>query len=392
MRKIIYSLLAMVCFGPVIAQQNLHELLQEIEANNTGYKAQQSLVEAQQLENRVGNVPANPQLEGGYLWGSPSAVGNRKDFSVTQEIDFPTVYHHQRKLADLRDRQAEMTADQYRLELRIEAAQLWVELVCLNRKIDIGKERTTLAKKLADAYEQRLAVGDANRIDRNKAALNALQSEKHLHRLEQERELLLLNLFALNGNQPVAVETREFAPVELAPDFEHRLAELLQQSPRSKWYALQSEASDREVKLYQSKKLPRISGGYMLENTVGEKFQGVTLGLSIPLWENKNTVKAARLRQQAGALEQEDFQLHYKAEMTRLARSVQLNAARVEELRRELAKIEQQELLKEALDAGHLSLIDYLLEMQFNYEVEDQLLESERDLQLAWTQLKVLEN
>jgi len=47
-------------------------------------------------------------------------------------------------------------------------------------------------------------------------------------------------------------------------------------------------------------------------------------------------------------------------------------------------------LLKDALDAGQISLIEYLLEMQFNYDAIDQLTEAEKALQLAWVKLKVL--
>ena len=125
---------------------------------------------------------------------------------MSQEIAFPSVYHHQKKLADLRDQQAEMSAEQYRLAVMQEAALLWVELVSLNQRIAIQQGRTQQAKTLADAYAERLAAGDANRIDRNKAALNSLQAVKALEALQQERELLQLSLDALNGNQALPIE------------------------------------------------------------------------------------------------------------------------------------------------------------------------------------------
>ena len=390
MRKINIALLLLLCGIPVLAQQSLHDVLQEIETNNIAYQAQQSLAEAQKAENRIGNTPDNPEIGGGYLWGSPSAIGNRKDLSVSQEIAFPTVYHHQNKLADLRDQQADLSADQYRLALRQEAAQLWVELVSLNQRIAIQRERTELAIKLANAYEERLTAGDANRIDRNKAALNAMQAEKELARLQQEKELLQLSLNAVNGNQPLTVSREIYEPVRLPDDFAQWAKVVMQANPTARWYTVEGDAAEREVKLNRGKSLPKINGGYMMENTVGEKFQGLTLGLSIPLWENKHTVKAARLRQESSQLEQQDFQLQLETELQRLYRSVQLASARVDGFREELESMQQQELLQEALEAGQISLIEYLLEMQFNYEAIDQYVEAEKELQLAWVKMQVL--
>ena len=392
MKKISYSLLVVLLSLSASAQPGLDQFLQQVVNNNTAYRARLSLADAQQLENRLGNTPANPQLEGGYLWGSPSSIGHRKDFSVSQEIEFPTVYLHQRKLADLRERQAGMSTDQYALAVQQEAAQLWVELVSLNRQIKVYDERQQQARELAAAYDDRLAAGDANRIDRNKAALNALQTEKQRMRFVQQRELLQLSLSALNGNLPVTVGENEFTAVVLPADFESWLSAQIAQSPQSQWYLLQQEVAERQVKLNQAKSLPTISGGYMLENTVGEKFHGITLGLSVPLWENKNAVKAARLRQEAGQLEQADFQLQFKSQLVRLYREVLLSSEQVEGFRDELAEIKQKELLDDALAAGQISLIEYLLELQFNYNATDQLMEAEKELQLAWVKLKVLGN
>jgi len=262
--------------------------------------------------------------------------------------------------------------------------------VSLNQRIAIQRERTELAVKLGNAYEERLTAGDANRIDRKKAALNVLQAEKELARLQQEKELLQLSLNAINGNQPLPVSGETYEPVRLPAEFDLWEQAVMQNNPTARWYMLEGDASERELKLNRGNNLPKINGGYMMENTVGEKFQGVTLGFSIPLWENKNTVKAARLRQESTQLEQQDFQLQLETELQQLYRSVQLASARVDGFREELESMQQQELLQEALEAGQISLIEYLLEMQFNYEAVDQYLEAQKELQLAWVKMQVL--
>ena len=53
------------------------------------------------------------------------------------------------------------------------------------------------------------------------------------------------------------------------------------------------------VKLSKSESLPKISAGYMSESVLSESFRGVTMGISLPLWENRNRTSAAILHSQA---------------------------------------------------------------------------------------------
>lgn len=391
MKKISYSLLAMLWCLAATAQQSFDQFLSEVLENNLAFKARQSETEARYLENRIGLNPANPEVQGGYLWGSPSAIGNRKDFSVGQELDFPTVYHHQNKLAELRNAQADLSLEQFQLELEQTAAALWVDLVSLNQRIKVQNERHELAQRLASAYDDRLNAGDANRIDRNKAALNALQAEKQLARLKQEKQLLLIELASLNGNHAMTVENDQFMPVNLPVDFNSWALQLIESNPQVQWYVGANQVAEREVQLNKSQALPKITAGYMMENVVGEKFQGVTLGLSIPLWENKNTVKAAKQRAEASQLLEDNMQLQFRNELWKMYENVRLAAERVAGYRNEIEQMNQKALLDEALAAGQIALIEYLTELQYNYEAIDQLLDAERDLNRAWMQLKVLE-
>ena len=96
------------------------------------------------------------------------------------------------------------------------------------------------------------------------------------------------------------------------------------------------------------------------------------------------------MRQESLQLEEQNFQLQLKTELHQLYRSVELASARVDDMRQQLSLIQQEALLQDALGAGQISLIEYLIELQFNYDAIDQLTEAERALQLNWVKLKVL--
>lgn len=390
MRKLIS--IAVFLFAGVsgFAQAGFDRFLQEIVRNNTQLKAFQSAAEAQKLENRTGLAPADPSVEGGYLWGSPAGIGNRRDFSATQEIEFPTVYVHQQKLATIRERQADLEYLQHRREILQQAADLWVEWGYLNKRTEVLVIRQHDARELARAYDEMLATGEANRIDRNKAALYLLQTEKQLQQLELDMQQTAMQLASLNGGKPVAVDESDYQPVQLPGDREAWLEQVMDVNPQLQWLQQELQAGKQSEKLNRAKSLPRLNGGYMMESVGAEKFQGITVGLSVPLWERKNTVKAARAQQEAALLQENDFRLQWRNHLLQIFHRAENAQRLVDSYRGQLAQIQQKELLDEALHAGQISLIDYLLELQFNYEAVDQLMEAEKQLQATYAELLIL--
>ncbi len=391
MKKIFNTFLLILMGFSVFGQTELEQFLIQIETNNLSLKSSASSVEAQKLENRTGLNPANPTIGTHYLWGSSDDMPIRNDFSVSQEIEFPTVYSNQKKLADIRDEQSDLEYRQHRLEILNEAAQLWAEMVSLNRSQQELESRLENAQGLADAYELMLQTGEANRIDRNKTALYLLQVEKELEHLKLDKQQVDLQISAMNGNQPLLVVDSEFLSVQLPASQEQWLNQMASIDPLLNYANLEIEAGERSEKIAQGKSLPSISGGYMLEGTSEENYQGVTLGLSIPLWENKNKVKAERAKTEAAILQEQNFRLQWESSMSRIYQQVESAQQLVFSYREELDLIQQKELLDEALSAGQISLIEYLMELQYNYDAIDQLMEAEELLQKAYVSMKVLE-
>jgi hypothetical protein len=59
--------------------------------------------------------------------------------------------------------------------------------------------------------------------------------------------------------------------------------------------------------------------------------------------------------------------------------------------RSSLANVNNSMLLKKALDAGEISLLDYMVEMGLYYDNANQTLAAERDYQLALAELSAVE-
>ena len=92
MKKTILILsLALLPVIPAAAQDIYTPVLEQVEAGSSRLAALREQLSAEQLSYKTGLTPADPIVDGGCLFGSPSTIGNRKDLSIRQQLDFPTV-------------------------------------------------------------------------------------------------------------------------------------------------------------------------------------------------------------------------------------------------------------------------------------------------------------
>ena len=308
MKKIILSLSALWLSVSVWGQDPYAPVLEQIEQNSTTLRALQESMKAQKLSNKTGLTPENPEVEFGYLWGSPTGIGNRQDVNVSQSFDFPTVYAHKNKLSDLQNNSVEYEYKSQRMELLLSAKTTCIELVYYNGLHDLYSRLLDNARQIAESYEKMQATGDANRLDYNKAMINYTNMENEIKRIAIERNRLLSELTVLNGGIPVSFDTKEFGTPALPPDFESWYTAAEEGNPALQYLKSQVEVSNKQVQLSRSSNLPKFSIGYAGEFLAEEKFQGVAVGMSIPLWENKNQVKQAKAAAIASQQMEQDAQ------------------------------------------------------------------------------------
>ena len=373
------------------AQSGYDAVLQQIETNSTTLSALRKQTEAQQLGNRTGIFLANPEVEFNYLWGSPSIAGNRTDIAVSQSFDFPTVYAHRSKISNLQNKNAELEYKAERINLLLSAKRICIELIYNNALAKEYAIRLQNAEHIATTYKSQLSKGAANVIENNKAQLNLSTVQTEIAHIEAERTALLSQLKSLNGGKEI-VFPNDIYPANLLPsNFEDWYTTAETKSPVLQYVSGQIEIGKQEIKLNRSMWLPKFSAGYMSEKIVGEQFQGITIGVSIPLWENKNTIKQAKTQLQATEMAMIDSKLQFYNHLQTLyvkAAALQQNATKIKQ---SLADYSNVSLLQKALDAGEISLLNYLLEVEYYYDTMNKVLEIERNFELTVAELEAVE-
>ncbi|WP_291106243.1 MULTISPECIES: TolC family protein [unclassified Dysgonomonas] len=386
MKPIIYILLSVLALSAQ-AQVSFDNVLKEIEMNNTTLKAYREKANADKIGNKTGINMANPEVEFGYLWGSPSGEGNRVDLNVTQSFDFPTAYRYKTQLSDGKNQQVDMIYDQQKVEILQQARLICVELVYQTKMNKILSDRLKQARELSDAYQKSFDQGNIDVLERNKTKLNLLNAEKALQINEVDLNLSKSELQRLNGGLDVG-EFNRYSDFTFPLNFIEWFAIVKANNPSLRVAEQDVALSRKQEQLTRALNLPKITAGYASERVSGTTFQGVSVGVSIPLWEGKNTVKHQKAQTVALQMQHEDSELQFRNTLKNQYDKAKKLSLLLKEYEQALSVTSSQDLLKVALDKGQLSLINYLLELSVYYETVDKYLETELDYQLAVAELQ----
>ena len=372
---------------PQVDQEN-EPYMKLVLENNPTLRAARESYQLSLLEAGTGNTPQNPEVEFGYLFGNPGEIGNRVDFSVNQQIDFPTTYIHRSRARNIRNSKAELEYLLARQEVLLLARQLMIERIYLNNQQMLLEERLSQAQSINEGFRQKVAAGEEGQL-----ALN--QSSLHLVSLESEFEQVRLKI--MNSRLAIRELTggseHEFPGAVLPPGatiIRDSIVYAYSQSPDLLLYQQELELKREEQSIMLGQNLPRISAGYYSETLLDQKFKGFQIGLSVPLWENSNTIKSAKSEVVFAQADARRFTLQLEKEVEQMLNQLENLDLRIQNLESALAMGNTLELLALSLDNGEISLTEYFYTSDFHFRNQLLLLEYRKErLLLEATLLKV---
>ena len=389
MKKIISLNLCLILSFFLLDAQNSQTIIESVLENNTTLKAARMEIDAEKLNSKTGIYLPNPNVDFSYTKGAGSNTPGERTYGISQSFEFPTVYFHKKEIANKKGVNAECLYDIELRNILFEAQSICINLIYCNILSEELAIRLKHAEDIAAAYEIRFANEDCSILDYNKAKLNLISSKKELEKVLLEKETLSMELIRLNGGKPVELTSKNFDVVTLplGVSFEELYTSSEVNNPILKLLSGEIEVSQTEEKLALSKSLPNFSVGYIRGGGVGGSSNGVSAGVTIPLWENKNTIKAAKARTNY-------LETSVTDKKTQLYNTIKSNynqAVSLHQLAGEYSKsldtINNKSLLKTALDLGELSLIEYLMEISYYYEAMEKMLETQREANLITAKL-----
>ncbi|WP_320914133.1 TolC family protein [Butyricimonas paravirosa] len=370
------------------AQNSIDQVLKSIETNNKSLQTNTKMTDAQKLEAQTGKFLANPSVEWEQMWGNRNNPGSEYTLTVKQSLDFPTTYSNKNKLANLKANMIGFQSAAYRQQLLLNAKQTCIEIIYLRKQKSLLDERLANAETMFALYKKRFESGDANQLELNKIQLELLNAQNQSRLNKAALTAAEEQLRNLNGGNPITFDATDYPAGEELINFDQLQAAFMEADPNLKSLTVDQEIANREVKLSRSLTLPKFDVGYK-RNAASDHVasNGFMVGVSIPLFENKNTVKKAKAQAEFATASLEDNRLNLKTNLQQLyqqAEALQISRA-------DYAKVlEQQrniELLNKALNAGQLSVIDYFTELSTIYDSHQSYLDVEKEYHSILAQL-----
>ena len=292
--------------------QNLDEVIETALNNNPNLEVSKLQTE-QQLALKGGSWEI-PKTEFGLEYGQTnSVVDNDTRFSINQTIAFPTLYANQNKLAKARIESSENNQEVIKNELIARVKSTYYELWYLKSKQKVLQKQDSIYARFQHAANLRFKTGESNALEQataNAEWANIQIDLKDNAAMITASQLQLQNLLNSESNVDINVgdleqKTAFFSEVQTD-------SSTIAKNPLVSYYKSRVEVADKERAVESSKMLPDITLGYFNQSFIGngelangtptifdsgDRFTGVQLGLSIPIFFNAHTakIKAAKI-------------------------------------------------------------------------------------------------
>lgn len=384
---IILNMLMVSVVLNMFAQSTLDSVLATIEKNNKALILSQRYVETQKLAFKTGLAPSDPVLQYDYLFGSPAAAGNQTDMSVTQAFDFPSAYIKKKQLADQQILQADMILKTKRQEVLLEAKLLCIQLTHLNKLKNIFAMRQADIAKIATDFQTKLDNGDGNAMDVNKARLQLIEMDKELQLNQSHINQLNQQLTELNGGQTIVfADTSYPLPPKVIP-FEQLEGDIQANDPLRKYLQQEREITQKQLEVGRALWLPKLEAGYHYQAILGQRYNGLHAGISIPLWEKKGTVKLQKSQIMFADMKLQEHDNGHFYEIKQLYERYENLKVILARYRDVFQTLDNKPLLDKSLDFGQISTIEYFMEIGYYFNALNGYLETERDYHIVLAEL-----
>ncbi|MBR6640563.1 MAG: TolC family protein [Muribaculaceae bacterium] len=363
--KKIYSL-AIIFLALTTVAQDYETLLKTIVANNPDIAAMEASIESEVLSIKSDNNLPDTDVDFEHQWG-PKEVGNKWSVGISQGFEWPGIYSERRKAAQsATDAMAFLKRSNY-LDKLLEVKLLFIDIVNTRKNIAIMDEVLNHMTQLKEKYHNGYHQGEVTILDVNKIDIEHISVSRRCNELRTQLTILENSLAALNGGKDCSaiIATLNDYPQDMILSEDDYVEMIKQNDPMLGYNSFMTKSQASTAKAAKLKNLPGFSLGYLHVNELGTHFNGFKIGLSLPLFSNRNKVAASKALLRS--LENEETSV----EVAKLS-AMYSDRAKVLTLHKEMNEYRPMfedsnniALLKKALDGGEISLLTYLQEVNY---------------------------
>ncbi|GIW97810.1 MAG: divalent cation transporter [Pirellulaceae bacterium] len=352
---------------------NLQQLEQLALQHNPAYCEAVARYQALQGQWIQVGLPPNPILGySGQQLGS-SGQAEQQGVYVEQEIITGKKLQLNRQILGWQVQRARSEMEQVRQQILTDVQTAYIQVL-------IAQNRRHLAQTLVDLTRQSLlqaealyAAKEVSQADPLRAQIAVSQAQVVLQNAVNQHLAAWRRLAAVTGQAdlPLSDVTGDFHPDDYALEWETELARLQQQSPEIAAAIAELEAARWAVRRAHAQVIPDINvqGIVQDDRATGSSNGNLQVTLPIPIWNrNQGGIRQARATATAAQRRVDRLLLDLQARLADEFQSYQNARNEVEQYGKEGGILSQSqrsvELLRQAYQAGEVSLIDLLSAQQ----------------------------
>lgn len=283
-------ILIIACIFNIITAHALtvNEVLESVKQNNFALKASEQTKNSAISSIKSTNNLSNPEVGFEYHEGA-NVDGNKYGISVTQKFEWPGLYKNRSDVNKaLINVENTKQLSEY-LNVLLDAKQLCIQIINLNRKLKVQETVVANITKLYSEYEKGFNHGEISILDINKLKIELLNTKRAYDELVSQRAGLFEKLTSLNGNKEIEnLSSLYDYPTQSLESLDYYLAEVIKYDPSYLTLVANLDASNKNLSSAKMGWLPDLALSYKYSNEMGSKFNGFAVGVSVPIFANRN--------------------------------------------------------------------------------------------------------
>ena len=364
------------------------DIVSEIEANNLVVSVSKQSINSEKADLSTINNLSDPELEFSHQWGQ-KGIGNKWGIGISQSFEWPGVYQSRKQRISSEQMALEQIHRETIRKIRFEIRCSLIDIAYYKQLISITQSQMNRIDSLYSLYLKGVSLGEISKLDINKLKIERISTSRQLNEAENAFKECVVKIVELNGGKDcsdIVSNISDFPNDELL-SMDYYKSKSLLDDPTAAYRLHQSDALNYQEQELKRSTIPGFSLGYNHDYELGEHFNGVSIGLILPIFSNKN--KKAAIDQRRLLIESEKIEAENS-----LMSTIETSYGQVLNLDREICQYnsvlkdsDNIRLLDIALKSGHITLIEYLLEINYFIDAHKQLLEINRQRAINMSKL-----
>lgn len=326
------AVIVILLFGSstIQAQNNgsLDEWIAKGLKNNNSVLAADAEVKSSQYLKKTSTEIAKTNVS--LTYGQYNSYANKdNNLTLSQSLPFPSTFAAKSKLAGSVIESNVLKKKLTEAEVVYQIKQVYYQWLNLNQRKELLARRDSIYKALAKASALRYKTGETNLLEKSSTEARSKEVENQLMQMENDKLALAGRLKALLTSPVTIFDESDLKEAVLSLQVDSSLAA---KNPFVIYMKQQINIAENQKKVDKNALMPDITLGYFNQTlygvpygndataplaNYGNRFQGFSAGISIPLWfaPQSAKVKAAEYSKQNAELQYKQAQNNAVAEI-----------------------------------------------------------------------------